>query len=278
MEADKTGTAMLIFDDVDKAETIQERLIILRKLASIGRLTANLVHGLNNPVDGALRYSRLLLNEISEDNPNRIYIEHIVDGLVRITNMIRGTLDFTRKSRIMYSPTEISKCIEGILSSFSGRILSQNIEVETEFDENMPVVLNVDIEHIFMGTIKNAIEAMPDGGKLLISARMISSQLLEVRFSDTGTGIPNEIKDVIFEPFYTNKELDQAVGLGLFISREIAESYNGSIDVEGELGKGTTFVIRLPVNEDGLIEVSRSHLTEALGEEHGVPTNHPIGR
>jgi signal transduction histidine kinase len=263
MEADGTGTAMLIFDDFDKAETIQERLIILRKLASIGRLAANVVHELNNPVDGILRYSRLLLNGMSKDDSNRIYVEHIVGGLVRITNMIRGTLDFTRRSRIMYSPTDIPKCIEGILSSFSDPILSQNIEVETEFDKNIPVVLNVDIEQIFASIIRNAIEAMPKGGRLSITASMISQQLMEVRLSDTGMGIPDEIKSVIFEPFFTDKDLDQAVGLGLFISREIAESYNGSIDVEGELGKGTTFVIRLPVNEDGLTEVFRSHVIKS---------------
>lgn len=255
---------MLIFNDVREAQTPEETLMRLRKLVSIGRLAANVVHELNNPIDGVLRYARLLLERTPEDDPRRAYAEQMVDGLTRITKMIRGTLDFTRKSRIMHSPTDIPKSIREGLSALKDRISAQGIKIEAEFDENMPVVLNVDVEHIFTNIIRNAIEAMPDGGILSVKASMISPELLEVEFGDTGSGIQDEIREVIFEPFFTTKDPGHAVGLGLFISREIAESYNGSIELESEPGKGTTFIVRLPVNEGGLTEVPRSQLITAM--------------
>jgi two-component system NtrC family sensor kinase len=270
--------AMLIFDDVHEARTPEETLMRLRKLVSIGRLATNVVHELNNPIDGVLRYARLMLNRTPENDPRRAYAEQMVNGLTRITKMIRGTLDFTRQSRIMYSPTEIPKCIKRSLSVFNDQFSAQNIVVETEFDENIPVVLNTDVEYIFSNIAKNAVEAMPNGGTLSVEARMASPQLLEVRFSDTGSGVQDKMQDIIFDPFFTTKDPGQSVGLGLFISREIAESYNGSIEVKSERGRTTTFVIKLPVNEEGLTEASVSQLITATEKIYGSTANHSISR
>lgn len=220
-----------------------------QKLVSMGRLSANLAHELNSPIDGILRYMRLLLNEMPEDDPGRIYAEYAQDGLMRIANVVRGLLDFARKSTSIFSPTDIPKSIRWVLSSFGEQISAQNISVEAEFDENIPVIMNTDVEQIFMNIVKNAVQAVPNGGTLSVKARMLSPQLFEARFSDTGPGIPDEIREMIFDPFFTTKDFGQGIGLGLSISREIAEGYNGSIDVESELGKGTTFVVRLPVKD-----------------------------
>jgi signal transduction histidine kinase len=239
--------AVMIIDDVTKQKMIEKRLVRSERLASIGRLSANLAHELNNPLDGTLRYVRLLLDQMPEDDPRRIYAEHARDGLMRVANMIRGLLDFARKSTPIFSPTDIPRSVRRVLATFGDQISVQNIKVEAEFDENIPVILNADIEQIFVNIIKNSIQAMPDGGTLSVNAKMLSPEVLEARFSDTGPGIPDEIRGVIFEPFFTTKETGQGVGLGLSISQGIVESYNGSIDVESELGKGTTFIIRLPV-------------------------------
>ena len=251
-QAGEIQGATLIMDDVTEQRMVEKRLIRSEKLASIGRLSANLAHELNNPLDGALRYVRLLLDQMSKEDPRRIYAEHTRDGLTRMANMVRGLLDFARKSTRFLSPTDIPQSIRRILSYFSDQISAQNIKIEAEFDENIPVILNADVEQIFTNIIKNAIQAMPDGGTLSIGAGMATSQLLEVRFSDTGSGIPDEIQETIFDPFFTTKSFGQGIGLGLSISQGIVESYNGSIDVESELGKGTTFVVALPMSDTGL--------------------------
>jgi PAS domain S-box-containing protein len=244
--------AVLIIDDVTEQKIVEKKLIRSEKLASIGRLSANLAHELNNPLDGALRYIRLLLDQMSEDDPRRVYAEYARDGLMRMSDMIRGLLDFARKSTPILSPTDIPQSIEQILSFLSDQVSAQNIEVETEFDENIPIIMNADVEQIFMNIIKNAVQAMPDGGTLSVSAKMASLQLLEVKFSDTGPGIAEETQEMIFDPFFTTKSFGQGVGLGLSISQGIAESYNGSIEVESEPDKGTTFVVTLPISENGL--------------------------
>ena len=243
---------MLIIDDITEQRILEKKLIRSEKMASIGRLSSNLAHELNNPLDGVLRYVRLLLNQMPEDDSRRIYAEQARDGLMRMANMVRGILDFARRSTPVFAPTDIAQSIRRILSYFSDLISTQNIRVEAEFDENIPVVLNADVEQIFMNLIKNAIQAMPNGGTLSINVRMRSSRLLEARFSDTGPGIPDGIREMIFEPFFTTKDVGQGVGLGLSINQGIAESYNGSIDVESKLGEGSTFIVRLPISKGGL--------------------------
>ena len=270
---------MLIFNDADRGKTDEERFVRPKKVASIGRLSAHLVYELTNPLDGVLRYTRLLLKQMSEDDPKRAYVEQILDGLIRMAEMVRGMFDFIWKDGMVFSLVDIPKSIKRILSFFSTQIATQNIQVDTEFDKCIPLVLNVDVEHIFANIIKNAIQAMPDGGKLSISAKMLSPELFEARFSDTGPGIPDEMQRAIFEPFFTTRPSGQGSGLGLSISHEIADTYNGSIDVESLLGRSTTFIVRLPVNDSGLIEVSELQSMESTNTEgeHDLPTSYSIG-
>ncbi len=270
-QMDSVQGAVLIIDDVTEQKMLERRLERSEKSASIGRLSANLAHELGNPLDGVLRYVRLLLDQMSEDDPGRIYAESARDGLLRVANMIRGLLDFARRSSSIPYPIDMPESIKQIFSSFADQISAQNVKIETEFDENIPVVLNIDVEQIFANMIKNAVQAMADGGTLSVDAKMLSPRLLEVRFSDTGSGFSDDIQDRIFEPFFTTKGFGQGVGLGLSISQEIVEKYGGSIEVESKLNEGTIFVVRLPIDENGLtIYQAESYATSA--EELSVHT------
>jgi len=253
-QAGKTQGAFLFIDDVTEQRKLEKRLLRSEKAAPIGRLSANLAHELGNPLDGILRYLHMLLDRMPINDPRRMYAEHARDGVTRVSDMARGLLDFARKSSsvLILSPIDIAEAIGEILSSFDAQVATQNIKIETEFDEDIPIILNTDVEQIFANIIKNAIQAMPNGGTLSIKARMLLPELFEASFSDTGMGIPDEMQEAIFEPFFTTKGFGQGVGLGLAISQEIIENYNGSIELESKLDKGTTFVIRLPVNEEGL--------------------------
>lgn len=216
------------------------------KIASMARLSASVAHELSDNLDSTLRHMQLLLDQMYEDDPRRIYVEHTLDKLMEMSSLIRALLDISRQSMPVFSPTDIPQSIRHILSAFSARMSAQNIEVECAFDENIPVIMNADVEQIFFNIIKNTIQAMPDGGTLSIRVKVPSSGLIEVRISGTGSGIPDEILMSISEPFFATKDFGQSVSLDLLVSKAIAESYNGSMDVEKELDKGTTFIVRLP--------------------------------
>jgi signal transduction histidine kinase len=266
-------------------------------LALAERLSVNLAHELSNPLDGIMRYMRLLLAYLADTSEYEergaaeakgpgeweaggsmpctlspmLLAERIQGGLIQMANIIRGLLDVARNDASSFCGTDIRQSIRRTLSTFGDQIWAQNIKVKAEFDESIPAILNVDVEQISMNMIRNAIQAMPSGGTLSVNARMLSPQLFEVRFSDTGPGIPGELQKMIFRPFFTTKgegsNFGRGVGLGLSISQEIAERYNGSINVESEVGKGTTFVVRLPIAESG----ERSAECEeplALGSRH----------
>ena len=260
-------TAMFIFDDIDSEKSAEENFVRSKRAVSIGRLSAHLVYELANPLDGVLRYTKLLLNQMDEDDPKRDYTEQILDGLTRIMGMVRGMSDFIWKNATVFSLVDIPKSIGRILSTFNTHILTQNIEVETKFDENIPRILNIDVEYIFASIIENAIQAMPDGGKLSISAQMLSPKLFEARFSDTGHGIADEVQQEIFKPFFTTRPSGQGNGLGLSISREIIKSYNGAIDVESQPGRSTTFLVRLPVDDSGLTKAPESQNCNSFREK-----------
>lgn len=236
----------LINDTIDR-KTSEKRLVRLEGFASIGRLAINLVHELNNPLDGTRRYVRLLHEQMSEDDPKREYVEQIQNGLIRISDVVSGLVDFTRANTSESGPTNIRQSIEQSLSFYRSQILAQNIIVETELDGNIPTIVNADIGCVFKNIMKNAIQSMPNGGTLSIEAEMNSSQLFEARFSDTGPGIPDELKESIFDPFFTTRGPGQGIGLGLFISREIVESYSGTLEVKSILGEGTTFIVDFPM-------------------------------
>jgi two-component system cell cycle sensor histidine kinase/response regulator CckA len=258
---------MLLIKDVSDRREAENRLVRLERFASIGRLSVSLIHELSNSLDGMRRYIQLLLDQMPEGDPERMYAERTQDGLVRIEKMVRGLLEFTKHSMSISRPIDVKQSISDTLRSFSHHISECNIEVKAEFGDDIPAILNTDVSQIFTNIIKNAIQAMPDGGTLSVSAKMLSPQLFEARFSDTGPGVPDEMRERIFDPFFTTKDMEYCVGLGLFVCQEIAESYNGSIDMESELGKGTTFIVRLPMYKGKILLMDdEKHIRDVAAE------------
>jgi len=229
-----------------KPGTPGRRSVSSDKLISIGRLSLNLVHELSNSLDGVRRYTKLLTDQMPEMSKEKAYAELSLDGLARVLKMVREILNFAREEPSTYSPKDVRYSIRKALLSLREELSRCKIEVKTEFGADLPAI-KVDIDRITTNIVKNAIEAMTDGGNLLISAELASPRVLEIRFTDTGTGIPDEIREKIFEPFFTTKNHGQCIGLGLSICRELIESHDGCIDIESEMGKGTTFTVKLPL-------------------------------
>lgn len=237
-------------DDELKEQT-QRQLIQSEKLASVGRLAAGVAHQINNPLTGVLTYSSLLLRSKPENDPDREDLKVIVDETMRCREIVKGLLEFSRQAEPQKEAVDINKIITNALSLTRNQALINNVKVIGELGDQLPniVVDGSQIQEVFLNIILNAIDAMPEGGELRVTSNMTNSdQFVQIRFSDTGCGIPPENLDKVFDPFFTTKDSSKGTGLGLAVAYGVIEKHRGKINMESEVGKGTTCIIDLPVD------------------------------
>jgi two-component system NtrC family sensor kinase len=195
-------------------------------------------------------FSHLLLEDNQKiDTDTQLSLETIVGQANRCRDIIRGLLDFSRQRQPDKSYFDINAIVNDCLSLVELQALFHNIDITRNLQPNLPmaVIDASQIERVFMNMIINAAEAMEGSGKLTISTREINNtNNIGISFSDTGPGISEENLKKIFDPFFTTKDLGHGTGLGLAISYGLVKSHNGSIQVESEVGSGTTFIVILP--------------------------------
>ena len=231
-------------------EFTRKKFMESERLALIGQLAANVAHELNNPLQGIVTYSHLLLERNSIDDPTRQSLQKIVVQANRSRDIIRGLLDFSRQRKPDKTLCNINNLLQESLSFLENQALMHNIQIITQLDNDLPsiVIDPSQVQRVFINLIVNAAEAMNGNGQLSISTkRDLAKDCIEITFSDTGTGISEENLEKIFDPFFTTKETGHGVGLGLAISYGIIKEHGGTVSVESEVGKGTTFIIRLPI-------------------------------
>ncbi|MBI4633211.1 MAG: PAS domain S-box protein [Deltaproteobacteria bacterium] len=226
----------------------QEALLQAEKLAAMGRLTSQIAHELNNPIYGIMNTLELLKSEVPLESKRRRILELSLSETVRLSEMLRSMLSFSKPEEEKRTPTKINELIEGILLVMEKQMREENIRVTTAFAKNVPEVMasTNQIRQVMLNMIKNAKESMPTGGVLNIRTMHNTGKILII-IRDTGAGIPEDIRDKIFEAFFTTKQKVKGVGLGLSVCYGIIKDHGGEISVESEVGKGTTFIISLPV-------------------------------
>jgi two-component system NtrC family sensor kinase len=231
-------------------EFTRKKFMESERLALVGQLAANVAHELNNPLQGIVTYSHLLLEKDICDQPTNQNIQKIVTQANRCRDIIRGLLDFSRQRKPDKTLSDINSILNEGISLVENQALFQNVQIVMNLDENLPKVV-IDpsqIVRVFINLIVNAAEAMEGNGRLTITSKKdAANKCIEVDVTDTGPGIPEENLDKIFDPFFTTKETGHGVGLGLAISYGIIKEHKGSISVESEVGKGTIFTVRLPI-------------------------------
>ncbi|MCD6300263.1 MAG: PAS domain S-box protein, partial [Dehalococcoidales bacterium] len=225
----------------------EEQLIRSERLAAIGQLAGGVGHELRNPlgaIKNAVYYIRgkVAKSELAQQEPRVMEFLDIMDDEINSSNkIISDLLGFSRVGKPSVSSVKIERVIEDALARTP---ITENIEVIKKFDEDLPEV-NIDasqIRQVLINIITNAVQAMPEGGKLTISARE-KKEFLDVGIADTGCGIPQEVIGKIFNPLFTTRA--KGIGLGLAVCKTIIESHEGSITVNSKEGKGTTFNIKL---------------------------------
>lgn len=219
------------------------------KLASIGRLSAELAHEINNPLDGIKNCLAVIKNEAEDPQRKKQYLELIDEALYDIECAVRDLLDYAKKHEPVWEEVDINSILQRTVVMADYKLQNTGIEVETVFDPDIPHITGDPhkLQEVFFNIILNAIDAMPGGGKLTLESRRIGD-FVDIKITDTGAGIQQEDLAHIFTPFYTTKQHGQGTGLGLSVSLEIVRKHDGDITVFSEAGKGAAFSITLPIN------------------------------
>jgi len=242
-------------------EQAQSHLLRTEKLASIGQLSAGVAHEINNPLGTIMIYAHLLLKSIDKDDPRREDLELIISEANRAKEIVQGLLSFARETKLRQGQMDVSDLLEDVLGLIVNQSLFHNIKIEKFFASDMPSIIadETKLKQVFLNIILNAAQAMEGNGKLTIST-IIDKKQIKVKIQDTGPGIPPENMGKLFSPFFTTKE--KGTGLGLAISYGIVERHGGKIDVDSELGKGSTFTISLPISTDEEVSKEEIHLNK----------------
>jgi len=235
--------------DEQLKEFATQKIMESERLALIGQLSANVAHELNNPLQGIVTYSYLLLEDTPCDDSTKNSLEKIVAQANRCRDIIRGLLDFSRQRKPDKTQCNVNTVLQECTSLIENQAIFHNIQIRKDFHAQLPMIVldPSQIERVFINIIINAAEAMDGTGELYLATRLSEDgEFIEIEFTDTGQGINKEDLDKIFDPFFTTKDVGHGTGLGLAISYGIIKSHGGKISVDSTVGEGTTFVISLP--------------------------------
>lgn len=243
-------------ESYDKLRGNEQQLIQTEKLSSLGQMAAAVAHEINNPLSGVLLYNQLLTKRIKGDDIDKIevidYLLKMEAELIRSTRLVRNLLDFARQSPPMLSILDLNEVVDQARDLIAHLIKQQRIQVVKELDSSLPrVVGDFDqLRQVCANLVLNAVQAMPEGGRLTLRTSTTGDGLLKLEVQDTGYGISPESMGKLFTPFFTTKEKGKGVGLGLAVSYGIIQRHGGRIDVQSKVGEGTTFTVYLPLRQE----------------------------
>ncbi|MCI0691079.1 ATP-binding protein [candidate division KSB1 bacterium] len=263
---DEIGDLAKSFNDMTRqlAET-QRQLYQSEKLASVGRLAAGVAHEINNPLTGVLTYSSYLLKRANGNAEIKDDLEVIVRETKRCREIVKGLLDFARQSPPEKHRVDLNEIILQATRIVENQFAARKIKLEKNLQPGLPATMadGNQLQQVLVNLLVNANDAMGDkGGTIAITSELLANGAnapdakttgphIRITMSDTGCGISPENLQKIFEPFFSTKG-KKGYGLGLAVVWGIIEKHNGRITVESEVGKGTTFTILLPVENQGV--------------------------
>jgi two-component system NtrC family sensor kinase len=225
----------------------QQQLLQSEKLAAMGRLTSQLAHELNNPIYGIMNTLELLKTEIAPKSKRRKILDMSLSETQRLSEMLRNMLSFSKPQEEKRRKIDINKLLENVMLMLEKQLWESNIKIKTNLNRELPLITasSNQLRQVILNIVANAKDAMPKGGKLTLETCAENGYTI-VKVNDTGSGIPEEIKDKIFDAFFTTKQNVKGVGLGLSVCYGIIKGHGGDIRVKSKIGAGTTFSILLP--------------------------------
>jgi len=226
-----------------------EKLVEEKKSGALEQMMDQVAHEIRNPLTSIGGFARKVYGKLPEGDPNKKYMEMIINDVAILESMIKQLIELKTMAISFKKPTNINDLIMKALKLFEQEFNEKAIDVQSELADNLPLIPADEklLKRALCNLIKNSIEAMAEGTKVLRIASRLSEGHIEILVSDTGKGIPTEELKKIFDPFVTSKIYGP--GLGLTFTYKIIQDHNGTISVESEPGKGTTFTISFPVEK-----------------------------
>ncbi len=236
----------------------QRQLSQSEKLAAVGEVTAAMAHQIGTPLNSISGYIQLILQDGNLKSKDRDRLKIIESQLDRLADSVKNLLSSTRQPKPQLRTLHLNELLEELIHLSEPWFLARNVTLSTQFSPDLPPMLGdpTHLQTLFLNLIANALDAMPKGGVLTIRTQQILPPLpsengrwLKISIADTGIGITDESKKKIFDPFFTTKKMGEGTGLGLAICEKIVKEHSGKIEVESEVGKGSTFLISIPIFE-----------------------------
>lgn len=240
----KNGKSAVFLSDITEIHRLQSEILKMDKLASVGELTSGIAHEIRNPLAGIKTTAQALNEELGQGDHRKAYVSRIIVEIDRLNRLLLGFFDFARPRELSIVACDLSKIIENAVYMVRDTARDNHVQI-IEFHQPGKTGIKADphmIQQVLMNVFINAIQAMEFGGRMEVHLAEKDNRA-EIMVSDTGKGIPDNVKGRIFDPFFTTKP--KGIGLGLSISYRIIKLHSGNITFVSNPG-GTTFIITLP--------------------------------
>ncbi len=250
IESDEIQGATLLLNDITEQEQLHAQMADYEKLSALSQLALGAAHEINNPLLGITSYIELLIED-ETDVERKTQAKHVLDSAYRISETIRGLLNFARPSPPKFTKVSLNKLLSETVSFLHHQPLFRKVKIVKNLSESVPqITADVNqIRQVFVNILINAAQAMPDGGDLIITTGKVKFEdRVQITINDTGVGIPAGMIKKVFDPFYTSKK-GHGTGLGLSISYSYIKSHKGDISIASTVSKGTTVTITLPIRQ-----------------------------
>ena len=259
--------ALVTLHDLESVEAIESELELSRRMAAIGRLTSGVGHEVKNPINAIVVHLELLKNKLGAASPQAERHLEVIDAEIhRLDRVVQTLVDFSRPVELQLREQDLRQVIGDVLALAKDELSTRNVTLETSMPSN-PLIANVDadlLKQAVLNVIQNGAQAMPEGGPLRVVLEEQKKNAI-LRIADEGVGIPDEIRDKIFDLYFTTKS--EGSGIGLAMTYRILQLHHGSVEVQNNISRGTEFVMRIPL---AATEWGRRHLQPAsMGNSEG---------
>lgn len=244
----------------NQAQELEQQLLASGRLVAVGELTASMAHEFNNPLGIILGFAQGLLAGMDPSDVNYRHVQIIADEAKRCERLVQELLEFGRPKNGEFSSIDLKTIIAKTLELVQSRAAKNDVEAVMDIDEDLPPIRGdaQQLQQVLLNLCLNALDAMSKGGRLTLGAELNADNRLEITVADTGHGIDTDTLRKIFQPFFTAKK-KRGLGLGLSICDRIIKSHDGTIAATSIPGKGTTFVIRLPIDAEPPMAKNATH-------------------
>jgi signal transduction histidine kinase len=254
----QTLGALLTLHDLESVREIESELELSRRLAAIGRLTSGVGHEVKNPINAIVVHLELLRNKLDGSDERALrHLDIIQSEIQRLDRVVQTLVDFSRPVELQLEEQDLRSVVSSVLQLASAELETRSVQVASLLPQS-PVMVNIDsdlMKQALLNVVLNGGQAMADGG--LLQVRLSAdSRMASISIRDEGEGIPDDVRPKIFDLYFTTKR--EGSGIGLAMTYRILQLHNGEVDVQSQPGKGTTFVLRLPVSVSSDVRLRNS--------------------